>query len=113
MKTKIRFWLDDVRPKPEDELGVKWLWYTTAEAMIEDMKRYINWSATGVNNWEIDMVSLDNDLGEGLMEGYQVLDWLESLLIPVDFGIHIHTSNPVARERMRAIIQRNGWAEVK
>ena len=81
--------------------------------MIEDLKRYINWGATGAHNWEIDVISLDNDLGEGRMEGYQVLDWLESLLIPVDFGIHIHSANPVARERMCAIIQRNGWKEIK
>ena len=113
MKIKIGIWLDDIRPKPENKPGYKWFWYTTAEAMIEDMKRYINWSATGVNNWEIDMISLDNDLGEGCMEGYQVLDWLESLLIPVEFGIHIHTSNSVARERMRAIIQRNRWKEIR
>ena len=60
----------------------------------------------------IELISLDNDLGEGNMEGYKVLDWLESLLIYVPFGIHIHTSNPVAKERMRAIIRRNGWKEI-
>lgn len=42
---KLRIWLDDLRPKPNDELGIKWLWYTTAEAMIEDLKRYINWGS--------------------------------------------------------------------
>jgi hypothetical protein len=108
---KLRIWLDDLRPKPNDELGIKWLWYTTAEAMIEDLKRYINWGPHHMI--ELEYISLDNDLGEGNMEGYKVLDWLESLLIPVDFGIHIHTSNPVARERMRAIIQRNGWKEIR
>jgi hypothetical protein len=35
MKIKIGIWLDDIRPKPEDKFGYKWLWYTTAEAMIE------------------------------------------------------------------------------
>ena len=107
---KYKLWLDDIRPKPDDELGVKWLWYTTAEAMIEDLKHYFNWRPI-VDT--IELISLDNDLGEGNMEGYKVLDWLESLLIYVPFGIHIHTSNPVARERMRAIIQRNGWTEVR
>lgn len=107
---KYKLWLDDIRPKPEDELGVKWLWYTTAEAMIEDLKRYFNWRPI-VDT--IELISLDNDLGEGNMEGYKVLDWLESLLIYVPFGIHIHTSNSVARERMRAIIQRNGWKEIR
>jgi hypothetical protein len=81
--------------------------------MIEDLKRYFNWSAAGVHNWEVDVISLDNDLGEGNMEGYKVLDWLESLLIPVEFGIHIHSANPVARDRMRSVIERNGWKEIK
>ena len=108
---KLRIWLDDIRPKPEDGFEYKWLCYTTAEAMIEDLKRYINWGP--FHTIEIEYISLDNDLGEGCMEGYKVLDWLESLMIPVEFGIHIHTSNPVARERMRAIIERNDWTEIK
>lgn len=100
-----KFWLDDVRPAPEG-----YLWFQTAESLIEVLKIYYNSQPTIDKVVEI---SLDNDLGEGYIEGYQVLDWLESLFIPVEFSIHIHTSNPVARERMRAIIQRNGWREIK
>lgn len=107
---KYRLWLDDVRPKPQDEIGVKWLAYRTVEDMVMDLSAYINWYPS---IHEIEYISLDNDLGKGYTEGYKVLDWLESLLITVPFGIHIHTSNPVARERMRAIIQRNGWKEVR
>lgn len=109
---KYKLWLDDTRQKPEDTPEYHWLWYKTAETMIADLKNYFNWGGPSIN-LEIVEISLDNDLGEGNMEGYKVLDWLESLLIPVEFGIHIHTSNPVARERMRAIIQRNGWTEVR
>ena len=43
MVLKIRIWLDDIRPNPANEFGIKWVWYTTTEAMIEDLKRYINW----------------------------------------------------------------------
>lgn len=60
----------------------------------------------------IEIISLDNDLGDLEKEGYKVLDWLESLQKPIDFSIHIHSANPVARERMRAIIRRNGWKEI-
>lgn len=102
MLKKYKLWLDDIRPAPEG-----WDWHLTAEAMIDDMRRLINHGA------KIEMISLDNDLGEGCMEGYKVLDWLESLQIFVPFGIHIRTSNPVARERMRAVIQRNGWKEIR
>lgn len=99
---KYKLWLDDIRPAPEG-----WDWHLSAETMIDDIRWLINHGA------EIEMISLDNDLGELQMEGYKVLDWLESLLIPVEFGIHIHSANPVARERMRAIIEHNGWREIK
>ena len=107
---KYRLWLDDVRPKPQDEMGVKWLAYRTVEDMVMDLSAYLNWYPS---IHEIEYISLDNDLGEGYTDGYKVLDWLESLLITVPFGIHIHTSNSVARERMRAIIEHNGWTEVR
>lgn len=107
---KYKLWLDDIRPKPDDELGVKWLWYKTAEDMMVDLCSYLNWQP---QSNQIELISLDNDLGENMTEGYKVLDWLETWEITIPFAIHIHTSNPVARERMRAIIQRNGWTEVR
>ena len=100
-----KFWLDDIRSAPEG-----YLWFQTAESLIEMLKNYYN-SQPIVD--KVVEISLDNDLGEGRMEGYQVLDWLESLLIPVEFSIHIHSANPVARERMRTIIERNGWKEIR
>ena len=98
---KYKLWLDDCRPAPEG-----WDWHFHVDDMIDDMQRLFN------KNKEIEMISLDNDLGECEKEGYKILDWLESLQIPITFGIHIHSANPVARERMRAIIERNGWTEV-
>lgn len=105
---KYRLWLDDMRPIPEWMDNPNCVWYISAEGLIKDLERIYNLFSLS----DIEYISLDNDLGEGCLEGYQVLDWLESLQIPIPFGIHIHTSNPVARERMRAIIQRNGWKEV-
>lgn len=105
---KYRIWLDDIRPIPEWMRTPDCVWYDTAEDVIDTLRRFINLFSLE----EIEYISLDNDLGEGRMEGYRVLDWLESLQIPIPFGIHIHTSNPVARERMRAIIRRNGWKEI-
>ena len=97
-----KLWLDDIRPAPEG-----WTWHLHVDNMIDD----IRWLM--YHGYVIEMISLDNDLGELEKEGYKVLDWLESLQIPIEFGIHIHSANPVARERMRAIIERNGWTEVK
>ena len=107
---KYKIWLDDVRPLPEDWNNTpNAIWYSDAETLIRDLRHIHKCFCLS----DIDVISLDNDLGEGRLEGYKVLDWLEETGADVPFGIHIHTSNPVARERMRAIIQRNGWREVK
>lgn len=105
---KYRIWLDDIRPIPDWMENSNCVWYDTAEDVISILRRFINLFSLE----EIEYISLDNDLGTGNMEGYKVLDWLESLQIDIPFGIHIHTANPVARERMRAIIRRNGWKEI-
>ena len=98
----MKLWLDDIRPAPEG-----WTWHFHVDSMIED----IEWLMK--HGYSIEMISLDNDLGELEKEGYKVLDWLESLQIPIEFGIHIHSANPVARDRMRATIQHNGWKEIR
>ena len=66
---------------------------------------------TRLKVWGVEEISCDNDLGENEPEGYKLLDWLEAT--GRNYPIHIHSANPVARERMRAIIQRNGWTEVR
>lgn len=116
-------WIDDVRPAPE---GYKWV--TTIEEAMYEIRRMkaeydICWEyyILGISTredlerrlavWTIEEISCDNDLGENRAEGYKLLDWLEAT--GHSYPIHIHTDNPVARERMRAIIERNGWTEVK
>lgn len=64
------------------------------------------------NNGEINILSLDNDLGPGYEEGRKVLDWIEeqafnNTLKPIPH-ILIHTGNPGARDiMMRA--RYNAW----
>lgn len=88
-----KVWLDDERPAPEGWYHVK----TAAEA-IEALER-----------GPVSEISLDNDLGLDDEEGYDVMKFLEekafsdkSFHIPV---IHIHTANPVARQKMQAGIE--------
>ena len=108
--SKYKIWLDDVRPLPETwNNSMNSIWYSDAESLIRDLRHIHKCFSLS----DIAVISLDNDLGEGRLEGYKVLDWLEETGADVPFGIHIHTSNPVARERMRAIIERNGWKEIK
>ena len=119
----MKIWLDDCRPAPEGYVWVK----TVDEAIFEIERRnrefdvcwkhYIfGWCdreklEKRIDIWRIDEISCDNDLGENEHEGYKLLDWLEAT--SRNYPIHIHTANPVARERMRAIIERNGWTEVR
>ena len=119
----MKLWIDDCRPAPEGYVWVK----TVGEAIYE-IRRYHReydccWEyyilgycdretlERRLEVWKIEEISCDNDLGEYEHEGYKLLDWLEA--VGYNFPIHIHTSNPVARERMRAIIERNGWTEVR
>ena len=119
----MKLWIDDVRPAPEGYLWVKtvdeaieklitfqkeydqrWKLYVLGYWDREDLEKGLNW-------WRIEEVSCDNDLGVDFVEGYKLLEWLEAT--GRNYPIRIHSANPVARERMRAIIERNGWTEVK
>lgn len=119
----MRLWLDDVRPAPEG-----YVWAKTVREAIHIIVAYNRdfdycWEIyiDGWCNreqfeqrlaiWRIEEISCDNDLGENETEGYRLLDWLEAT--GRNYPIHIHTDNAVARERMRAIIERNGWTEVR
>ena len=60
--------------------------------------------------FNIEVISCDNGLGEGAPEGYKLLEWMEAT--GHNFPIHIHSANPVARQKMQPIIARNGWKEI-
>lgn len=119
----MKLWLDDVRPAPEG-----YIWAKTVEEAIFEIERHnrdfdacwkyyiLGWCSheqleQRFEIWRIDEISCDNDLGKNEAEGYKLLDWLEAT--GRNYPIRIHTSNPAARERMRAIIERNGWTEVR
>ena len=119
----MKFWIDDLRPAPEG-----YVWVKTVESAIYEITRYNresdwNWEQYILGHidretferfakvWVIEIISCDNDLGEHEAEGYKLLDWLEAT--GRSYPIRIHSANPVARERMRAIIQCNGWTEVR
>lgn len=85
-----KVWLDDERPAPSGWYHVK-----TATEAIEL-----------INSCTVEEISLDNDLGLEDQEGYDVLKYIEetvfhnpSFKAPI---IHIHTANPVARQKMKA-----------
>lgn len=101
---KYRLWLDDVRPAPE---GYKWL------RSVEEAKVLIGVTEK-IHHKTIELIDIDHDAGEYAADGgdyIKLLDWLEET--GRNYPIRIHSMNPVGVANMRAIIQRNGWTEVR
>ena len=100
----MKLWIDDVRPAPEGYVWCK---------SVNEAKHYICvWEFQMFK--EIELIDIDHDGGDYAGDGgdyIKLLDWLEEggWNIP----IRIHSMNPVGVANMRAIIQRNGWKEVK
>lgn len=89
----MKVFMDDLRETPTG-----WLRTYTAEATIDLLKTR-----------QVTHLSLDNDLGEGLSEGYTVLDTLEELVyndpsFPLP-EITIHSSNASRVEYMQRAVK--------
>lgn len=93
---KINIFLDDCRITPNGYVRTY-----TVEETIELLEKHKGW---------IGIVSLDNDLGEGLKEGYTVVEWLEEQHYlnnyPLPDNIIAHTMNIIAKHRMELIIDK-------
>jgi hypothetical protein len=96
---KFKVFLDDVRDPPEDD-------WVVARSLTEALALiYLN---------EVDVISLDNDLGENQPEGFKILDHLEEMFVeePVFFKHHcpkeilVHSANPVRFRYMVNMIER-------
>ena len=101
----MKLWVDDVRPAPDGYYRVAITSVFLAIAFIETTEKF------GDN--DIELIDLDYDAGEYAKYGgdyIKLLDWLEQT--NRNYPIRIHSMNPVGRENMRRIIQRNGWKEV-
>ena len=107
MKEKdIKVWIDDVRPKPAD--------YNLAFHSVNDVIAYLNVIRSNAVRVLLDF---DHDAGEFISDGgdyIRILDWIEEKgFIPANPEIHllfrIHSANPVGRENMRRVIEKNGW----
>lgn len=94
----ISVFLDDLRPTPKGFVRT----YTASEtiARIQDCQN---------KNIAIDILSLDNNLGDGEAEGCTVLDWIEEQFFEdtnfqLPNKIVVHSDNAAARERMEMVI---------
>jgi hypothetical protein len=99
----VKVWLDDVREAP-----VGWTWYKTAESLLADLQTI--WP-------DLQIISLDHDLGDGRATGYDVAKRIEEIIVtedpayilcgsrrPLHFDIVVHSANPVGRKNMAAAI---------
>lgn len=126
----MKLWVDDVRPAPD---GYKWcksvneaiaIIKASDKSIERHMKNAIkafqvrdyslrNICINVANMVDIDLIDIDHDAGDYANDGgdyIKLLDWLEET--GRNYPIRIHSMNPVGRENMRRIIQRNGWCEV-
>lgn len=96
-----KIWIDDCRIPPDGYLWIK---------TVNDAIAFIL-----AHNNEIELLDLDHDASYDYSRNggdyIKILDYMEELGID-DIPIHLHTANPVGRENMRRIIQKNGWREV-
>jgi hypothetical protein len=108
----MKIWVDDIRPAPEG-----YVWCQTVNEVKHVITNVI--SLYHIQRTEnlpsIELLDLDHDAGELARWGgdyIKILDWLEKMGWGYRIPIRLHTMNPVGRENMRRIIQKNGWTEV-
>lgn len=107
----MKLWIDDVRPAPEGYVWIK---------SVNAAKRYIHYHPDNTLDFDgkliapITLIDIDHDAGDFANDGgdyIKLLDWLEET--GRNYPIRIHSANPVGVQNMRAIIERNGWKEIK
>ena len=99
----MKLWIDDVRPAPEG-----YVWCRSVNATK------VNIQIAEKVNFPIELIDIDHDAGDYACDGgdyIKLLDWLEET--GRNYPIRIHSMNPVGVANMRAIIQRNGWKEIR
>ena len=127
----MKLWIDDVRPAPDGYVWIKSV--NEAESFIkkceENSNNHYHLAVKCFNKGNevdffkhigigaesaIELIDTDHDAGDYAYDGgdyIKLLDWLEET--GRNYHIRIHTANPVGAANMRAIIERNGWKEVK
>ena len=108
----MKLWVDDVRPAPS-KFGYKVVHSVNeTKKLIEEIEKCNELVYDG--NYEtLEWIDIDHDAGNYAFDGgdyIKLLDWLEET--GRNYPIRIHSMNPVGRENMRRIIEKNGWKEI-
>ena len=127
----MKLWIDDVRPAPEGYIWCKsvkmaqeWIqqaefeqqmFYDAALKLLKKMDQEGYHARMQLcKRREIELIDIDHDAGDYAQYGgdyIKLLDWLEET--GRNYPIRIHSANPVGVANMRAIIERNGWKEIR
>ena len=97
----LKLFLDDIRPAPPG-----WAVFRTAEELLA----YI-FDTLGGNLEQVEAMSLDHDLGEGVMSGYGFLSRLEEAAHDgkvkglCGVSISVHSANPIGRANMMRVLE--------
>ena len=104
----MKLWIDDMRQPPESFIP-EYIWVKTVHMAKEIIQ------IREEEGFPFEMIDIDHDAGEMFSKAggdyIKLLDWLEET--GRNYPIRIHSMNPVGVQNMRAIIQRNGWKEVR
>ena len=90
----MKLWLDDVRPMPNDY-----------DVWIQD----VNTAVYLIKSGHVDELSLDHDLGDGLVTGYDVAKLIEESAYNYDVKriiCHCHSANPVGKQQIEAAFKK-------
>lgn len=101
----MKLWIDDMRPAPIGYERIK---------SVDQAKMVIDINERLFGNSVIELIDIDHDAGIYAQYGgdyIKLLDWLEET--GRNYPIRIHSMNTVGVANMRAIIERNGWTEVR
>jgi hypothetical protein len=92
----FKVFLDDVRPVPQPD----WILIKTVPELIALIQ---------LIGEQIDVISLDHDLGENTPSGYDFVAWMEKKVFDKEYTgipeLRIHSANPVGRKRMESGIR--------
>ena len=103
----MKLWIDDVRRPPESFIQ-SYVWVRTVYMAKEII------ALREEEGFPFELIDIDHDAGDFAGAGgdyIRLLDWLEET--GRNYPIRIHSMNPVGVANMRAIIERNGWTEVR
>ena len=112
----MKLWIDDLRPAPRGYVSCRSVNQAKEAIILAETDVEYHWKTYGYKStrMEIELIDIDHDAGEFASEGgdyIKLLDWLEET--GRNYPVRIHSMNPVGVQNMRAIIQRNGWTEVR